>query len=233
MSTCIVSPGTSQQLMGLQKTITMCSSRLLFVVHKTLASGSPGNSNLFKFKRAPDTHARLLPHATGEDRVSDFEVKLMDIDSEHLGIPDTDYAATIHMPASEYQRICRDLSSIGDTGRGVCCVGGWVGGVCGQHFMPLEPRYTLPAWPIMHQLSFHPAGGCAGGAWVPMTVWPGLLTARLACVFASCVCVCSLDHRHQGRCQVQHQRRRGHSQHHSAAKQHSRQGAAADVCWGL
>jgi hypothetical protein len=48
--------------------------------------------------------------------VSDFEVKLMDIDSEHLGIPDTDYAATIHMPASEYQRICRDLSSIGDTG---------------------------------------------------------------------------------------------------------------------
>lgn len=40
----------------------------------------------------------------------------MDIDSEHLGIPDTDYAATIHMPSSEYQRICRDLSSIGDTG---------------------------------------------------------------------------------------------------------------------
>jgi hypothetical protein len=54
--------------------------------------------------------------AADEDRVSDFEVKLMDIDSEHLGIPDTDYAATIHMPASEYQRICRDLSSIGDTG---------------------------------------------------------------------------------------------------------------------
>lgn len=40
----------------------------------------------------------------------------MDIDSEHLGIPETDYAASIKMPASEYQRICRDLSSIGDTG---------------------------------------------------------------------------------------------------------------------
>lgn len=40
----------------------------------------------------------------------------MDIDSEHLGIPDTDYAAVVHMPSSEYQRICRDLSSIGDTG---------------------------------------------------------------------------------------------------------------------
>lgn len=52
-----------------------------------------------------------------EDRVSDFELKLMDIDSEHLGIPDTDYAATVTLPAAEYQRICRDLSSIGDTGR--------------------------------------------------------------------------------------------------------------------
>lgn len=40
----------------------------------------------------------------------------MDIDSEHLGIPDTDYAATITLPSGEYQRICRDLSSIGDTG---------------------------------------------------------------------------------------------------------------------
>jgi hypothetical protein len=51
-----------------------------------------------------------------DDRVSDFELKLMDIDSEHLGIPDTDYAATVNLPAAEYQRICRDLSSIGDTG---------------------------------------------------------------------------------------------------------------------
>jgi hypothetical protein len=50
--------------------------------------------------------------------VSDFELKLMDIDSEHLGIPETDYAASIKMPAAEYQRICRDLSSIGDTGEG-------------------------------------------------------------------------------------------------------------------
>jgi len=48
--------------------------------------------------------------------VSDFELKLMDIDSEHLGIPDTEYEAIIKMPATEYQRICKDLSSIGDTG---------------------------------------------------------------------------------------------------------------------
>lgn len=39
----------------------------------------------------------------------------MDIDSEHLGIPEQDYDATVRMPSSEYQRIVRDLTSIGDT----------------------------------------------------------------------------------------------------------------------
>ncbi len=42
-------------------------------------------------------------------------MKLMDIDSEHLGIPETDYAVTIRMPSVEFQRICRDLATIGDT----------------------------------------------------------------------------------------------------------------------
>ena len=50
-----------------------------------------------------------------QDRISDFELKLMSIDSEHLGIPDTDYTATIKMPASEFQRITRDLQIVGDT----------------------------------------------------------------------------------------------------------------------
>lgn len=52
----------------------------------------------------------------GQDRISDFELKLMDIDSEHLGIPDTEYDATVKMPSSEFKRIINDLSSIGDTG---------------------------------------------------------------------------------------------------------------------
>ena len=29
-----------------------------------------------------------------QDRIADFELKLMDIDAEQLGIPDTDYSAT-------------------------------------------------------------------------------------------------------------------------------------------
>jgi proliferating cell nuclear antigen len=49
------------------------------------------------------------------ERVAEFELKLMDITSENLGIPETEYAATVKMPSTEFQRICRDLSSIGDT----------------------------------------------------------------------------------------------------------------------
>ena len=50
-----------------------------------------------------------------QEKISDFELKLMDIDSEHLGIPDTEHSAVVKMPSAEFQRICRDLSSIGDT----------------------------------------------------------------------------------------------------------------------
>lgn len=48
-----------------------------------------------------------------QERISDFELKLMDIDSEQLGIPDTDYAATVKMPSSEFARICKYAPSTG------------------------------------------------------------------------------------------------------------------------
>jgi len=50
-----------------------------------------------------------------QERISQFEMKLMQIDSEHLGIPDQEYDATIKLPSSELARICRDLSQFGDT----------------------------------------------------------------------------------------------------------------------
>jgi len=40
----------------------------------------------------------------------------MDIDSEHLGIPDTQYECIVRMPSGEFQRICRDMAMIGDSG---------------------------------------------------------------------------------------------------------------------
>jgi proliferating cell nuclear antigen len=50
-----------------------------------------------------------------QTRVSHFALKLMDIDSEHLGIPETEYQCVVQMPGPEFQRICREIAIIGDT----------------------------------------------------------------------------------------------------------------------
>jgi proliferating cell nuclear antigen len=49
------------------------------------------------------------------DRTSEYEMKLMEIDSEHLGIPESEYDVVVKLPAGEFQRICRDLMTIGES----------------------------------------------------------------------------------------------------------------------
>ena len=47
-------------------------------------------------------------------------MKLMNLDQEHLGIPETDYACIVRMPAAEFARIVRDLSQFGESVV-ICC----------------------------------------------------------------------------------------------------------------
>jgi len=61
-----------------------------------------------------DTVAFLF-EAKRQHRMSHFTLKLIDIDAEHLGIPDTDYKTIIKMPSAEFQRICKELATIGET----------------------------------------------------------------------------------------------------------------------
>ena len=50
-----------------------------------------------------------------QEKVSEFELKLMDIDGEFLGIPETEYNASVTMSSNEFSKICRDLTILGDT----------------------------------------------------------------------------------------------------------------------
>lgn len=50
-----------------------------------------------------------------KDRISEFDLKLVEIEGDLLGIPETSYQAVIQMPSSEFQKIVKDLSSMGDT----------------------------------------------------------------------------------------------------------------------
>jgi proliferating cell nuclear antigen len=72
--------------------------------------------------KAPDNAdtVTFMFESPNQDKVSDYEMKLMNLDQEHLGIPETDYACVVRMPSSEFARICRDLSQFGESVV-ICC----------------------------------------------------------------------------------------------------------------
>jgi len=51
------------------------------------------------------------------DRIAEYAMKLLDIDQDQLGIPDTEYDATVRMSSNEFQRIVRDLANLGESVR--------------------------------------------------------------------------------------------------------------------
>ncbi|KAM3173033.1 hypothetical protein ACTXT7_013307 [Hymenolepis weldensis] len=81
---------------------------------KILKCAGSSDSITLKAGDKADTITFLF-ESKNQEKVSEFELKLMDLDVDHLGIPETDYKCVIKMPASELQRICRDLGQIGDS----------------------------------------------------------------------------------------------------------------------
>lgn len=74
-----------------------------------------GNEDQLCIKNEPNENVlTLIFKSATHDRISEFGLPQMNIDSEHLGIPDIDYACSVHMPAVEFQRLVRDLSVLGD-----------------------------------------------------------------------------------------------------------------------
>ncbi|KAK2801265.1 DNA polymerase delta processivity factor [Emmonsiellopsis sp. PD_5] len=67
-----------------------------------------------KAEDSPDV-INLVFESMDADRLSEYDIKLMDIDQEHLAIPDTEYAATVEMPSTEFRRICADLGNLSES----------------------------------------------------------------------------------------------------------------------
>jgi proliferating cell nuclear antigen len=82
---------------------------------KVLRAAQNSDILTLKAEDAPDS-VNLTFESAESDRISEYDIKLMDIDQEHLGIPETSYAATISMPSAEFQRICRDLMALSESG---------------------------------------------------------------------------------------------------------------------
>jgi proliferating cell nuclear antigen len=84
-------------------------------LQKVLRAAQSDDNLTLKAEDAPDVLSLVFEN-TENDRISEYDIKLMDIDQEHLGIPETDYCATVTLPSAEFQRICRDLSAISESG---------------------------------------------------------------------------------------------------------------------
>jgi proliferating cell nuclear antigen len=83
---------------------------------KVLRAAQSSDILTIKAEDGPDV-VELTFESSEKDRISEYSIKLMDIDQEHLGIPETEYAANVSMPSGEFQRICRDLMAISESGR--------------------------------------------------------------------------------------------------------------------
>jgi len=76
-----------------------------------------GNDDAVTLKCEDDSDTcQFVFEGKDDDRLSDFALKLLDIESEQLGIPEgMQYPCIAKMPAAEFQKICRDLKEFGET----------------------------------------------------------------------------------------------------------------------
>jgi len=86
----------------------------LGVVTKVIKTANNDDVLTLKASGPSDTVCFLI-ESRNQHKVSEYNIRQLDLDAEHLDIPETDYDCVIRLPAVEFQRICRDLSQIGES----------------------------------------------------------------------------------------------------------------------
>ena len=61
------------------------------------------------------THLRIIFENPKTERTTEFNLNLITIDSEHLAIPETDYASIVTINSAEFSKICKELFSLSET----------------------------------------------------------------------------------------------------------------------
>ncbi|KAF9247426.1 hypothetical protein DTO006G1_3406 [Penicillium roqueforti] len=86
----------------------------LLSLTKVLRAAQNEDILTLKAEDSPDS-VNLMFESPDTDRLTEYDIKLMDIDQEHLAIPETEYSASVEMPSAEFQRICRDLNAMSES----------------------------------------------------------------------------------------------------------------------
>merc|ERR1712187_292610 len=78
--------------------------------------GMCGPTDSLKLRWQNDADIVNFQCESGEDdRITDFDLKLMQIESEHMEIPEQQYKVVAKLPSSEFLKVCRDLKEFGET----------------------------------------------------------------------------------------------------------------------
>merc|ERR1711862_422320 len=81
---------------------------------KILKMCGPNDSLKGRWQNDADT-VSFQCESGDDDRISDFDLKLMQIESEHMEIPEQHYKVVARLPSAEFQKVCRDLKEFGET----------------------------------------------------------------------------------------------------------------------
>jgi len=74
-----------------------------------------GTNDSLKIRYQNDADTVNFQCEGSDDRLADFDLKLMQIESEHMEIPEQHYKVVARIPSTEFQKICRDLKEFGET----------------------------------------------------------------------------------------------------------------------
>ena len=91
--------------------VGMCVSSL-YKLMKTISNND--TVAMFISKDNPNELGIQIENADKNSSTT-FRLKLLDINSDDLNIPDVDINCIVTMPSNEFQRMCRDMLNIGDT----------------------------------------------------------------------------------------------------------------------
>lgn len=82
---------------------------------KALKCAGSDDSCTIRYSDADSDTVKFTFEDDKKGRCQDVVVKLMDIDTEQLGIPDQKYSVEIDMPSAEFSKTCRDIALFSDS----------------------------------------------------------------------------------------------------------------------
>jgi len=74
------------------------------------------NTDVITLRHVDDSDVlSIISEAQDKSKQSEFQLKLMEIDSESMSIPDMDYSTTITFSSADFAKICKDMAIFGET----------------------------------------------------------------------------------------------------------------------